>query len=50
MTTLIHPMLASGALPASVEVRFLPGWRSPEAIAALEPAAVRRALQQHNIS
>lgn len=34
----------SGALPESLEVRFLPGWRDPDAIAALSPCALRRVL------
>ena len=37
-------LLASGALPDTDEVRFLPGWRSPDALAELSFAAVRRVL------
>ena len=37
-------LIASGALPPSDEVRFLPGWRSPEALAELSFGAVRRVL------
>ena len=36
-------LIASGMLDAA-EVRFLPGWRSPDAIAELPPGAVRRVL------
>ncbi len=36
---------ASGAFPETVEVRFLPGWRSPDALAELRPTAVRRVLR-----
>lgn len=31
-------------LPATDDIRFLPGWRSPEALDGLDPAAVRRVL------
>jgi hypothetical protein len=37
-------LLASGAVPETLEVRFLPGWRSPDAVAALSPVALRRVL------
>jgi hypothetical protein len=37
-------LIASGALPATDELRLLPGWRSPEALAELSFAAVRRVL------
>jgi hypothetical protein len=37
-------LVAAGLLPDSLEVRFLPGWRSPDAVAALSPLAVRRIL------
>jgi hypothetical protein len=37
-------LMASGALVEAEEVRLLPGWRSPEALAALSFAAVRRVL------
>lgn len=37
-------LLASGMLDTTEEVRFLPGWRSPNAIAELPPGAVRRVL------
>jgi hypothetical protein len=37
-------LLRAGILAETVEARFLPGWRSPEAIAALSPAALRRVL------
>jgi hypothetical protein len=37
-------LLASGAVPESVELRFLPGWRSPDALDDLSPGAVRRVL------
>ncbi len=42
--TLGAGLIASGALAESEEVRFLPGWRSPDAIAALSFVAVRRVL------
>ncbi len=41
---IVAGVLAAGVLPPNVEVRFLPGWRAPEALAALEPIAVRRVL------
>ncbi len=37
-------LLASGALAESDEMLFLPGWRSPDALAELSFAAVRRVL------
>ncbi len=37
-------LLACGALSDSEEVRLLPGWRSPDALAELSFAAVRRVL------
>jgi hypothetical protein len=37
-------LVGSGVLPDTVEVRFLPGWRSPDALAELSPVAVRRVL------
>lgn len=37
-------MIAAGILPATLELRFLPGWRSPEALSRLDPAAMRRVL------
>ncbi|MDN3567643.1 hypothetical protein ACFQY5_12620 [Paeniroseomonas aquatica] len=37
-------LIAAGILPATLELRFLPGWRSPEAVARLDPAAMRRVL------
>jgi hypothetical protein len=37
-------LVAAGILPDSLEVRFLPGWRSPDAVADLSPLAVRRVL------
>ena len=37
-------LLEAGVLPTSVDVRFLPGWRSPETLDGLDPAAVRRVL------
>lgn len=41
---LTDSLLASGAVPDSLEIRFLPGWRSPDALAGLPPGAVRRVL------
>lgn len=35
---------AAGITSPTAELRFLPGWRSPEALAALSPAALRRVL------
>ncbi|MDR3529634.1 MAG: hypothetical protein P4L90_03610 [Rhodopila sp.] len=37
-------LIESGALPESEELRLLPGWRSPDALAELSFAAVRRVL------
>ncbi len=37
-------LIASGAVPDKIELRFLPGWRSPEALAVLHPTAIRRVL------
>ena len=37
-------LLACGTLADSEEIQFLPGWRSPDALAALSFAAVRRVL------
>ncbi|WP_431268454.1 hypothetical protein [Dankookia sp. P2] len=37
-------LVAAGLLAETVEVRFLPGWRSPDAVAALSPIALRRVL------
>jgi hypothetical protein len=37
-------LIASGALPPTDELRLLPGWRSPEALADLSFGAVRRVL------
>jgi len=37
-------LLDEGVLPATVDIRFLPGWRSPETLDGLDPAAVRRVL------
>lgn len=39
-----HSLVASGALPEALELRFLPDWRSPAALEALPPGAVRRVL------
>lgn len=37
-------LIASGGLAPEEELRMLPGWRSPDAIAELSPVAVRRVL------
>ncbi len=37
-------LMASGAVAESEEIRFLPGWRSPDALAELSFGAVRRVL------
>ena len=37
-------LAASGALAPEEEIRFLPGWRSPDAAAELSPVAMRRVL------
>jgi hypothetical protein len=39
-----HSLLASGAVEEGLELRFLPEWRAPDALAALAPGAVRRML------
>jgi len=39
-----HSLIASGALPEALELRFLPDWRAPAALGALPPGAVRRVL------
>lgn len=38
-------LLATGLIEPEVEIRFAPGWRSPEALAALSPVALRRILR-----
>ncbi|MES2711067.1 MAG: hypothetical protein V4653_05755 [Pseudomonadota bacterium] len=38
-------LLAAGLIEPEVEIRFAPGWRSPEALAALSPVALRRVLR-----
>jgi hypothetical protein len=43
--TLADGLVASGALAETEELRMLPGWRSPNALAALSPLALRRVLQ-----
>jgi hypothetical protein len=42
--TLGRGLIESGALPDSEELRLLPGWRSPDALAELSFGAVRRVL------
>ncbi len=37
-------LAASGAIASSLELRFLPGWRSPDAIAALPATELRQVL------
>jgi hypothetical protein len=37
-------LIGSGALSPEEELRVLPGWRSPDAVAALSPAVARRVL------
>jgi hypothetical protein len=37
-------LIASGALDPDEELRFLPGWRSPDSLAELSPEATRRVL------
>lgn len=37
-------LCAAGILPDAIELRFLPGWRSPDALDNLSPAALRRVL------
>jgi hypothetical protein len=41
---LAESLLASGAVHEALELRFLPGWRSPDALAELSPGAIRRVL------
>lgn len=41
---LAEGLIGCGALAEEEELRLLPGWRSPEAAAALSPAAIRRVL------
>lgn len=41
---LAESLLQSDVLPETAEVRFLPGWRSPDALAELPPIALRRVL------
>jgi hypothetical protein len=41
---LAEGLLASGGLAPEEELRLLPGWRSPDAAAALPPPAIRRVL------
>ncbi len=43
-TDLRESLLAAGVLPPTADTRFLPGWRSPDALAGLDPVAVRRVL------
>ena len=43
-TELRESLLAADVLPPTADTSFLPGWRSPEALAALDPVAVRRVL------
>ncbi|MBR0667017.1 hypothetical protein GXW71_21835 [Roseomonas hellenica] len=37
-------LIASGVLAEALELRFLPEWRTPQALAALPPTALRRVL------
>lgn len=37
-------LIGSGIMAESAEIRFLPGWRSPDALAELTPLALRRVL------
>ncbi|MDO9708314.1 hypothetical protein [Paracraurococcus lichenis] len=37
-------LLQAGLLPEDLELRVLPGWRSPDALAGLAPLALRRVL------
>ncbi|MDB5373619.1 MAG: hypothetical protein JWP04_2261 [Belnapia sp.] len=37
-------LIASGGLAPGEELRILPGWRSPDAVAALSPVAMRRVM------
>ncbi|MCR0983098.1 hypothetical protein [Roseomonas populi] len=41
---IVDGLLASGALEETIELRFLPGWRSPRTLARLSPGALRRVL------
>ena len=41
---LADSLLATGFFAETEEVRFLPGWRSPQALAGLDAAAMRRIL------
>jgi hypothetical protein len=41
---LAESLAAAGVLPDSLEIRFLPGWRSPLAMAQLNPCALRHVL------
>jgi hypothetical protein len=43
-TALADALSASGALPPEQELRALPGWRSPDAVAELSPLVLRRIL------
>ena len=43
-TELRESLLAADVLPPNTDTSFLPGWRSPDALAALDPIAVRRVL------
>ena len=42
--TIGDSFVTSGFLEESMEIRFLPGWRSPEALAELSPSSLRRVL------
>lgn len=37
-------LIGSGAVPDTADLRFLPGWRSPDALTELPPIALRRVL------
>jgi hypothetical protein len=41
---LANGLIASGGLAPEEELRLLPGWRSPDAVAELSPVATRRVL------
>lgn len=43
-TTLAESLVATGYFTETEEVRFLPGWRSLDALAGLDPAAMHRVL------
>ena len=43
-TDLRESLLAADVLDPTADTRFLPGWRSPDALAGLDPVAVRRVL------